>query len=354
MARPRLLILDEPTAGLTAAEVAHIGTLLRSVKTEDDQPLSVVLIEHNVPFVFSLCDRVSALDKGGLIACGTPAEVRAEPAVIQSYLGAGQIGTKPVVAARRASKPEGAAPILEVSGLCAGYGRMIVVRDVNLTVREGELTLLYGRNGAGKSTVLNSLVGYPRPISGEVRWLGERIDRLSVSQIVRRGIGLTPQERGVISGQSVKANLQLSTVGLRLSRSEFEGRLDDIFRRFPKLEERRDQAAGTLSGGERQMLALAKVLIRRPRLIILDEPTIGLAPTIIEELRKIVAEISSSGMSLIVAEQNVGWIAPLADRAHLLENGRIVASGRPDEIIREKELAAAYLGDGDAYARRAS
>lgn len=348
MARPRLLFLDEPTAGLSHDEILRIARLLRSLRTDSRQSMSTVLVEHNVPLVFEMCDRVTALDKGRVIACGTPREVRSEGAVVASYLGSQQTsvpGARPAAAVRSApSASRPAAPILEVKGLTAGYGRMNIVHGVDLTLHDGELVVLCGRNGAGKSTLLNALTGQPRPSAGQVLWLGHPVERLSVSQIVRSGIGLVPQERGVIAGQSVEANLRLGTVGQRLSREELGRRREDVLQRFPVLRERLNQIAGTLSGGERQMLALAKVLIRKPRLLLLDEPTIGLAPTIVDELQRIVREISESGIAVVVAEQNVGWVTPLATRAYLLEGGRIVASGHPDDVIRQEQVIEAYLG----------
>ena len=363
MAKPRLLLLDEPTAGLTADEVVLIATLLKSLQQGGENPLSVLLIEHNVPFIFSLCDRVTALDNGASIGTGTPAEIRMKKEVIASYLG-GEAGhdcaaSQAVSAAPVAPAPAPALvrePILEVRDIDAGYGRVKVVRELNFSVHAGELLAVCGRNGAGKSTLLNALVGSPRISSGEIRWLGQRIDHLTVSQIVRRGMALVPQERGVISEQSVDANLRLSSVGLRLSRADYLVRRDEMLERFPKLKDRTAQLAGTLSGGERQMLALAKVLIRRPRLLLMDEPSIGLAPTIVEGLQRIVADISRDGIAVIVAEQNVWWVAPLATRAYLIESGRFVAQGRPDEIIQRERVIESFLGKelGDAPQGRAA
>ena len=237
-----------------------------------------------------------------------------------------------------------AATILEVKGVDAGYGRVKVVRDISFSVSAGELVVICGRNGAGKSTLLNALAGHPRVSAGEVRWLGERIDQLTVSQIVRRGLALLPQERGVIAEQSIDANLRLSAIGLDLSRGEFSARREEMLVRFPKLRERHKQLAGTLSGGERQMLALAKVLIRKPRLLLMDEPSIGLAPTIVEDLQRIVAEISRDGIAVIVAEQNVWWAASLASRAFLLESGSFVAEGAPQDIVQRERIIENFLG----------
>ena len=363
MARPRILLLDEPTAGLTGDEVQLIAQLLKSINPAGEQPISVLIIEHNVPFIFGLCDRVTALDNGKNIDTGTPAEIRQHKKVISSYLGGEAAGAAaasavPPAAAETAvsavatgpATPSAAAPtILEASGIEAGYGRIKVIRNLDLTLKQGELIVVCGRNGAGKSTLLNALVGNPRISAGQVRWMGQRIDHLSVSQIVRAGIALVPQERGVIAEQSVDANLRLASIGLKLSAKDFVVRRDEMMERFPKLKVRQQQLAGTLSGGERQMLALAKVLIRRPKLLLMDEPSIGLAPTILEGLQAMIGVIVRDGIAVLVAEQNVAWIAAQATRAYLLESGQFVAQGRPDEIIRREQLIESFLGkDVDA------
>ncbi|MGW3606330.1 ATP-binding cassette domain-containing protein [Micromonospora sp. NPDC005161] len=353
MFRPRLLMLDEPTAGLTTSEVSAISDVLRDAMSAADGAMSIILVEHNVPFVFGLCDTVTAFHRGRAIASGTPSQVRAEDSVIESYLGnqADQDASTTVV---RRDEPSSTGtsdrhrPTLTVRDLHAGYAKVRVLRGVDMEVAPGELVLVYGRNGAGKSTLLNAIAGSPRPSRGEVL-LGDRtLHRMTVSQIVRSGVALVPQERGVISGQSVEDNLLLGCVGLRLGRSESVERRDEVLERFPALRSRVKQLAGTLSGGERQMLALAKVLIRRPEVLLLDEPSIGLAPTIVEGLHDIVASIRAEGLSVIVAEQNVWWVAPLASRAYLLQTGAIEASGSVDSVLARESLISSYLGDADA------
>jgi ABC-type branched-subunit amino acid transport system ATPase component len=309
-----------------------------------------------VPFIFGLCDCVTALDSGKNIDTGTPAEIRQHKKVISSYLGgevANAAAPQPAepVAVDAAKQTTAAPTILEARGIEAGYGRIKVVRNLDLTIKQGELIVVCGRNGAGKSTLLNALVGNPRLTAGQVTWLGERVDHLSVSQIVRAGIALVPQERGVIAEQSVDANLRLASIGLKLSAKEFVQRRDELLDRFPKLKVRQQQLAGTLSGGERQMLALAKVLIRKPKLLLMDEPSIGLAPTILEGLQAMIADIVRDGIAVLVAEQNVAWIAAQATRAYLLESGQFVAQGRPDEIIRREQLIESFLGKDVEAAR---
>ena len=349
MARPSLLLLDEPTAGLTSEEVRLIAALLKSLQHSVANPLSVLIIEHNVPFIFSLCDRVTALDNGKKIETAAPSLIRVNKQVISSYLGGAakdkdEMPPQEAIVGAVGSPTEAGDVILDAKGISAGYGRITVIRDLDLKIHAGELVVICGRNGAGKSTLLNSLVGRPRTSSGQVKWMGQRIEQLSVSQIVRAGMALVPQERGVISEQSVEANLRLSSVGLGLSGKEFLIRQEEMLDRFPKLKLRMNQLAGTLSGGERQMLALAKVLIRRPKLLLMDEPSIGLAPTILEGLQQIIAAISRDGIAVLVAEQNVGWIAPLATRAYLLESGTFVAQGHPEEVIRREQLIESFLG----------
>ena len=340
MCKPRLLLLDEPAGGLTRAEVDAIGRLLRQVRDEAEGRLSVLLVEHNVPFVFSLCDSVTAMAQGKTLLTGSPAEVRANPDVIRSYLGEG-------ISAQRVEHPpehDQWPVVLDLQKVSAGYGSEVVLRDVSLSVRQGETVALFGRNGAGKSTLLNTIVGATRVRGGTISWHGHRIDHHTVQSIVHQGIGLVPQDRAVLERQSVEDNLLISTFGLKLNRRQFRERTDEMYERFPSLARRRQSAGASLSGGERQMLAIAKVLIRRPRLLLLDEPSIGLAPTVIEELHHIVARLSREGLSVVVGEQNVSWVVPIATRAYIIDTGQIVLEGAPEKLAESEALTERYLG----------
>ena len=340
MSEPRIVLLDEPTAGLASSEVARFVAVLRDLR--ERRGATILLVEHNVPFVFGLCDAVTAMHEGARIATGTPAEVRAHEDVIQSYLGSQfEASASPAFHPERSG---GTAKLLDVQSVTSGYGATTILRDVSLNVGSGEIVALLGRNGAGKSTLLNTIMGDPRARGGEILWEGRSLRGFAPDRVVAAGIGLVPQDRAVIVRQSVDDNLELATFGLRLSKREFAVRRDEMLKRFPRLLTRRKSLGGSLSGGERQMLAIAKVLMRRPRLLLLDEPSIGLAPAIVEELQGIIASLRDDGLPIVVAEQNVSWLSPVSARAYLLEGGRIVDEGPPDRLAQAEALAEAYLG----------
>jgi ABC-type branched-subunit amino acid transport system ATPase component len=340
MSEPRILLLDEPTAGLTGAEIARLAAMLRAVC--DERGVTILLVEHNVPFVFGSCNTVTAMHEGSRIATGTPAQIRVNEAVVASYLGPHH-GER---AAPAPIEPEvgEVTRILEVRELTSGYGSTTIIRDASLHVGTGEIVALLGRNGAGKTTLLNTILGDPRPRGGDVVWNGRSIRGLSMDRIVAAGIGLVPQQRAIIARQSVDDNLQLATFGIRLSKRQYAERVEEMMTRFPRLAERRTSLGGSLSGGERQMLAIAKVLMRRPKLLLLDEPSIGLAPTIVDELAKIVATLRDEGLPVMIAEQNVTWVAPIARRAYLIDGGRIIEEGPPSVLAESEALAERYLG----------
>lgn len=358
LARPRLLLLDEPTAGLTPGEIGEFSKLLRELRAEDPQ-LAILLVEHNVPFVFGLCDRVTAMAEGRTIGTGLPAHVRELTAVREAYLGTaggattGAVSDPRVDERQQSSAVKPTEPILEISGLSAGYTSALVLRDISLNVAKGELVALIGRNGAGKTTLLGAIAGAPRPKSGMITHQGFPIQTLATEQRIRLGLGLVPQNGGVLSAQTVQENLDLAAFAGLLRRRALAERREEIYSRFRILAERRNQLAGTLSGGERQMLAIAKVLMRRPQLLMLDEPSIGLAPVIVDRLAEIVRSLRQQGLTILVAEQNLRWLAPMADRAYLLETGRIASQLTSDQLADDDILANVYLGSTGAADSRA-
>jgi branched-chain amino acid transport system ATP-binding protein len=232
--------------------------------------------------------------------------------------------------------------LLEVAGIDVFYGQVAALSQVSLAVGRGEVVALVGANGAGKTTVLRTISGLNRPARGEIRFAGERIDRLSASAIVRRGIAHCPEERKVWPALTVEENLELGGY-LRPRRAIAHG-LEAIYARFPRLRERRLQLAGTLSGGEQQMLAIGRALMAEPQLLLLDEPSLGLSPVMVDEVAEIIQDIHAKGMTLLLVEQNVRLALTIASRAYVLETGRNVRDDDAATLLQDAGLVRAYLG----------
>jgi branched-chain amino acid transport system ATP-binding protein len=233
-------------------------------------------------------------------------------------------------------------PLLSVRDLTAGYGRMDVVRELSFDVASGEIVVIIGANGAGKTTTLKTLAGLVAPRRGAVRFEGREIAGRPVHWVARHGIALVPEGRLVFPDQTVLDNLRLATYARAKA-----GVADDLERqldRFPILRERRDQRAGALSGGEQQMLALARGLVARPRLLLLDEPSLGLAPRLVRELFATLRTLRAEGLTLLLVEQMAEAALAIADRGYVLEHGRIVLAGPAAELARNPQVRSAYLG----------
>ncbi|MGH7041096.1 MAG: ABC transporter ATP-binding protein [Acetobacteraceae bacterium] len=234
-------------------------------------------------------------------------------------------------------------PLLEARGVTAGYGETNVLHGIDFAVEEGGVTALLGANGAGKTTTLRALCGMIRR-AGEIILGGERIDRAATEDIVRRGVGHVPDGRGTFMEMTVAENLRLGAY-IRRDRAGLAADLDRLFDYFPRLRERSRQQAGTLSGGEQQMLAIARALLVKPRLLLLDEPSFGLAPLIVRDIFHILRRINiEERMSILVVEQNASLALDLADHAYLLETGRIVVSGAAEAIRQDEAVRRSYLG----------
>jgi branched-chain amino acid transport system ATP-binding protein len=235
-------------------------------------------------------------------------------------------------------------PILETRALDAGYGPTQVLSALSLAVEDGGITALLGANGAGKTTTLRSICNMMVRVSGEIRFAGERIDGRATEDIVRLGVGHVPDGRGTFTGLTVEENLRLGAY-TRRDRANVAADYDRVYGYFPRLSERRRQQAGTLSGGEQQMLAIARALMLRPRLLLLDEPSFGLAPILVQEIFAILRTINSDErVSMLLVEQNANMALKLADHAYLLETGRIVMRGPAAVIGSDESVRRAYLG----------
>ncbi|MDE2583420.1 MAG: ABC transporter ATP-binding protein [Rhodospirillales bacterium] len=233
--------------------------------------------------------------------------------------------------------------MLRVANLAVRYGDLVGVADVSFEVAEGQIVALLGSNGAGKTTTLNALSGLVRPAGGTLTWRGERIDGAPAHAIVRRGIALAPEGWRLFVMQTVEQNLRLGATPLA-DRARMGTLLDRVFALFPRLAERRKQSAGTLSGGERQMLAVGRALMSDPKLLMLDEPSLGLAPAVVDSMYETLARLRTEGLTLLLAEQSMELALEIADTATVLQTGRTVLTGTAREIADNPDLHRAYLG----------
>jgi ABC-type branched-subunit amino acid transport system ATPase component len=353
--QPRLLILDEPAAGMNPSEKQGIRELIERLNNDG---LTILLIDHDMRLVMGVCKRVAVLNFGRKIADGTPKDVSTDAGVIKAYLGTGgerEVSSAPgasgvdeatevggaAAGSKVAKEPETA--VLDVRNLSVSYGAVNAVRGVSLRVAKGEVVALIGANGAGKSTILNTLSGLIRPDSGAATFDGLDLTTARPSTIVRHGLVQIPEGREILARQTVLENLELATWG----RSARTGAAEDIeaaMKRFPILGERRAMRAGTLSGGEQQMLAIARGLLARPRLLLLDEPSLGLAPQMVDEVFAAIEEIHRDGTTILLVEQNALRALAIADRAYVIETGQILLSGSGDDLLHNPAVRHAYLG----------
>jgi len=337
--RPAVLALDEPAAGLDAADKAAIGEVLRKVAAGG---ITLLLIEHDMQLVMTASSHVVVLDAGAKIAEGPPAAVAADPAVIKAYLGE----DRPTNRARRRPPARATENLLAARELTAGYGAATVLREVGLNVDEGEAVAVLGANGAGKSTLMRALSGLNRPVAGEISAFGERIERLAANRIAARGLVLVPEARQVFPELTVVDNLRLGAFAR--GGADLEERLECLLQRFPPLRARAQQRAGLLSGGEQQMLAIGRGLMARPRLLMLDEPSLGLAPRPTEALYDLIAELRDEGTTILLVDQVAALALSVADRAYVLESGRIAHAGEAAAMRRDAAVVRAYLGGHEA------
>ena len=232
--------------------------------------------------------------------------------------------------------------LLKVEDIHVYYGAIHAIKGISLEVEEDESVTLIGANGAGKSTTLNSIAGLLRPRSGDVYFADERITGIGASRIVPKGLSLCPEGRRVFQALTVRENLEMG--GYTRPATEIAGSLDEMFQRFPRLKEREKQIAGTLSGGEQQMLAMARALMSRPKLLMLDEPSMGLAPILVEQIFSIIQELHGSGVTVLLVEQNAAMALSVADRAYVMETGNITMSGKAEDLLHNDAVQKAYLG----------
>ncbi|MEO1619989.1 MAG: branched-chain amino acid ABC transporter ATP-binding protein/permease [Cyanobacteria bacterium J06632_3] len=332
--RPQVLLLDEPAAGLGQEDKKVLAKLIRRIASSG---LKVILIEHDMELVMGISDQVLVMDSGKAIALGPPAQVKQDPKVLAAYLGMKSEG-----AALSRDHNSTRAPVLLVENLATGYESLQVLSEISLEVRQGELVTVIGANGAGKSTLLKSLVNLLPAWAGDIHFEGQSLTAEPTNKMAAKGLVLVPEGRQVLKELTVVDNLRLG--GFHRRDAEIEKDIDRMLARFPRLRERQSQKAGLLSGGEQQMLAIARGLMAQPKLLLLDEPSLGLAPQLVASLFETLASLRDEGMTILLVDQMATLALEIADRAYLLETGRIVRTGDAQVWRNDPDLSQMYLG----------
>jgi branched-chain amino acid transport system ATP-binding protein len=362
---PSVLLVDEPSSGLNQEETVELGRVLVDLA---HRGIAVLLVEHDMSLVMNICDFVSVLDYGAVIAHGDPASVQADPAVQAAYLGATEEapapeqsspvfvgapsrtarpatagdGSKMIAFPRQPAPSTASTPMLSITDVSAAYGRIEVVHKVSFEVPEGSVYALLGPNGAGKSTLLKVASGRMPATTGSVMFDGEEIRKPMPDRLARRGLCAVPEGRAVFPNLTVAENLLMYSYRSRATKvADLE---EQSYARFPVLGERRRQLAGRLSGGEQQMLALARALFTNPRMLLLDEISMGLAPLVVAELYELVAQaVAQEGITILLVEQFAQTALAIADRAGVMVNGRLVRTGSPADV--GEHLLETYMGE---------
>ena len=350
-AEPSVLLLDEPSSGLDATETDQFEAVVRRIS--DQRDVSVLLVEHDVELVMRMCRRIYVLEFGRLIAVGTPAEVRADPVVRAAYLGEETVAggaerqtadDAPVVELRSLETigSTSTAAGLKVDGLCVRYGDAVALTDISFTVTPGEVVAVVGPNGAGKSSLARALSGLVRPSAGSIGMDGADVTGWSPDAIRRAGVVHLPEGRGIFPSLTVAENLRLAVAGMG-SRQIRRDAIDAALEVFPSLADRRRTHAGLLSGGEQQMLSLARALATSPRLVIADEMSLGLAPKLVDVVFDGLDRMRQRGVTVLMVEQYVHRALAVADTCLVLQRGRLVWAGPANRA--GSEVLRHYLGE---------
>ena len=317
---PKLLMLDEPAAGMNPQETNELTEFIGRIR--DEFHMTILLIEHHMDLVMDISDRIYVIDFGELIATGTPEEIQNNQRVIDAYLGVEE---------------------LKIQNLQVAYGGIQALRGIDMEVPDGKIVTLIGANGAGKSTTLRTISGLVKAKSGSITYNNEQMLGKPINAILAAGIAQVPEGRRVFPDMTVLENLKIGAY-LRKDKEEIEKDIEWVYELFPRLKERNWQLAGTLSGGEQQMLAVGRGLMSRPKVLMMDEPSLGLAPLVVQGIFDIIREINRQGVTILLIEQNANMALKIADLAYVLETGTITMSGTGAELLADEKVKEAYLG----------
>jgi branched-chain amino acid transport system ATP-binding protein len=340
--RPRLLLLDEIAAGLVESELDELVALIKRLRSEVE---SMIVVEHVLDVVHECADRVLVLEQGAKLIEGDVASVMADTKVVAVYLGTGTAR----VQTRSAGRPRGRPRLLEARRVTAAYGHSRALTEVSIEIGAGEVVGLLGANGAGKTTTARVLSGMIRPLGGEIELGGVRLDGRPSHEFVAAGIAHCMEGRRIFGGLSVEENLLLAG-RTAPSKRELHRRLGEVYELFEVLKEKRSQPGSELSGGQQQMLAVGRGLMAAPRLMLLDEISLGLAPVVVDRVYEALEEINRRGVAMLIVEQNVERGLALADRVYVLEKGRIALTGTPSEVRGDPRLLSLYVGEAKGAA----
>lgn len=365
ISEPKLLLLDEPTAGMNQSETAEVLQQLQHLKAQGH---TILLVEHKIELVTALSDHVIAMDGGRIIAYGEPDEVRNNPQVVESYLGKRReirkttvaTGQKDILAKQNAIEADDAVAkveepasksaeqrepaLLTLDNVDVYYGQVHALQGVSIEVPKGAIVSLLGGNASGKSTTMKTILGLNHPKNGKLIYEGNDITQLSTRHRVQAGIAAVPEARRIFPAMTVEENL-LTGAYTRPKGSNIDDDIAQMYERFPRLKERRAQQAGTMSGGEQQMLAFARALMSHPKIICMDEPTMGLSPKLVEDVLEQIAKLRDElGVSVLMVEQQAELALFIADYGYVLQNGRIRLHGKASELLHNPAVQEAYLG----------
>jgi ABC-type branched-subunit amino acid transport system ATPase component len=354
VADPQVLLLDEPAGGVNPTLIGHLADRIAELNQAGK---TFLVVEHNMEFVMGLCHRVTVLSQGATLVSGPPAEVRSNPAVLDAYLGGEddpatqqelvqETGPRHRAHAHVMRKRDtlgGPEPLLTLRGIYAGYGGGDILKDVTIDVPEGGITCIVGPNGAGKSTMLATICGLLRAREGEIRFAGQVVSGRTPGQILGAGISLVPQAHSLFPEMTVRENVEMGAFTVR-DQAVLRQRLAAVQELYPIVVERADERAGSLSGGQQRLVEFARCLMLEPRLIILDEPSMGLDPQTRQIVFDMVELMNRQGKTILLVEQNARAGLKLSSHGVVLENGTVRLTGSGREVLEHPEIGALYLG----------